>query len=163
MWVVGEADSGVWGREFDLVIMTGHAFQVIIEEELIRASLAAIRSALTQPCRFVFETRNPQVQAWESWMPDDVTEFLGPNGAVVRKWHEIETVEGDVVSYGTTFTNPNWDQPVIIRSFQRFYSADAVSSFLSDTGLAIEEQFGDWDWQPLTDTSPEIITIARRA
>ena len=27
---------------------------------------------------------------------------------------------------------------------------------------AIEEQFGDWDGQPLTATSPEIITLARR-
>jgi hypothetical protein len=31
-----------------------------------------------------------------------------------------------------------------------------LSSFLSDAGLAIAEQFGDWDAQPLTDVSPEI-------
>jgi hypothetical protein len=37
-----------------------------------------------------------------------------------------------------------------------------LSSFLSGAGLVIEEQFGDWDRSPLTDTSPEIITIARR-
>jgi hypothetical protein len=36
-----------------------------------------------------------------------------------------------------------------------------VSKFLSDAGLAIDEQSGDWDRQPLTDMSPEIITIAR--
>jgi hypothetical protein len=29
-------------------------------------------------------------------------------------------------------------------------------------GLAIEEQPGDWRRRPLPDTSPEIITIARR-
>jgi hypothetical protein len=38
-----------------------------------------------------------------------------------------------------------------------------LSSFLSDASLAIEAQFGNWDRQPLTDTSPEIITIARPA
>jgi hypothetical protein len=32
---------------------------------------------------------------------------------------------------------------------------------LIDAGMLIEEQFGDWDRQPLTDTCPEIITIAR--
>jgi hypothetical protein len=32
---------------------------------------------------------------------------------------------------------------------------------LADAGFAIEAQFGDWDRSPVTDTSPEIITIAR--
>ncbi len=44
----------------------------------------------------------------------------------------------------------------------RFLDPEALSSFLSGAGLTIEEQFGDWTRRPLTDTSPEIITIARR-
>jgi hypothetical protein len=80
----------------------------------------------------------------------------------VRKWHEIEAVDGDIVSYTNTFTSHGWERPLITRSAQRFLDADSLSSFLSAAGLAIEEQFGDWDRQPLTDASPEIITIARR-
>lgn len=45
----------------------------------------------------------------------------------------------------------------------RFVERQTLSAFLSGAGLTIEEQFGDWDQQPLTDTSPEIITIARKA
>ena len=161
-WVLGDAASGAWDQEFDLVVMTGHAIQVIMEDEEIEASLAAIRSALTEHDRFVFETRNPLVRAWESWTPDNVVEVIDATGAVVRKWHEIETVDGDVVSYTNTFTSPGWDRPQILRGRQRFLNVDRLSSFLSAAGLAIEEQFGDWDHQPLTDTSPEIITIARR-
>lgn len=48
------------------------------------------------------------------------------------------------------------------RGSLRFLDGDALSAFLSDAGLVVEEQFGDWTRQPLTDTSPEIITIARR-
>ncbi len=44
----------------------------------------------------------------------------------------------------------------------RFLDADALSAFLSGAGLAIEEQFGDWNGRSLTGTSPEIITIARK-
>ena len=40
---------------------------------------------------------------------------------------------------------------------------DALTAFLSDAGFAIEQQYGDWERQPLTDTSPEIITIATAA
>ncbi|MDP9370923.1 MAG: SAM-dependent methyltransferase, partial [Chloroflexota bacterium] len=37
-----------------------------------------------------------------------------------------------------------------------------LSAFLAGAGLVIEEQFGDWTGAPLTETSPEIITIARK-
>ena len=44
----------------------------------------------------------------------------------------------------------------------RFLPADSLARFLTDADLEIEEQFGDWSGQPFTETSPEIITIARR-
>ena len=96
-------------------------------------------------------------------MPDHASEFLGPDGALVRTWREIDTVDKNVVSYTTTYSCSRWEQPRTARSSLRFLDADSLSSFLSQAGLAIEEQFGDWDRQPLTDASPEIITIARRA
>ena len=36
-----------------------------------------------------------------------------------------------------------------------------VDHQFSDAGLAIEDQFGDWARQPVTEASPEIITVAR--
>ena len=36
-----------WQREFDAIVMTGHAFQVLVDDDEIRAALVAIRSALT--------------------------------------------------------------------------------------------------------------------
>ncbi len=162
-WIIGEAASGAWDQEFDLIVMTGHAIQVIMGDGEIEATLAAVRSALTEHGRFVFETRNPLVRAWESWLPQNVVEAVDATGVVVRKWHEIETVEGDVVSYTNTFTSPSWDRPRILPGRQRFLDVKSRSSFLSAAGLAVEEQFGDWDRQQLTDTNPEIITIARRS
>lgn len=44
----------------------------------------------------------------------------------------------------------------------RFLDVAALSSFLSAAGLVAEERFGDWASGPLTDASPEIITIAKR-
>jgi hypothetical protein len=90
-------------------------------------------------------------------------EVVGTAGSVVRMTREVETpVSGDAVSFTTTFTGPGWDRPQASRSTLRFLDRGVLSSFLSGAGLVIEEQFGDWDRSPLTDTSPEIITIARR-
>ncbi|MFI1396091.1 hypothetical protein [Streptomyces sp. NPDC020681] len=36
--------------------MTGHAFQVLVEDDELRTALAAVRSALTGEGRFAFET-----------------------------------------------------------------------------------------------------------
>jgi SAM-dependent methyltransferase len=161
-WILGDLASVDWEQEFDLVVMTGHAFQVFVEDDELRASLAAIRSVLTEDGRFAFETRNPLVRAWEGWTHNPV-EVARTAGVVVQMAEEVETpVDGNIVSFTMTFTSPSWDPPQVSRSTLRFLDADSLSSFLSDAGLAIEEQFGDWDRQPLTDTSPEIITIASR-
>jgi diguanylate cyclase (GGDEF)-like protein/PAS domain S-box-containing protein len=163
-WILGDLAAVDWDQEFDLVVMTGHAFQVFIEDEQLRASLAVIRSALTADGRFAFDTRNPLVRTWEVWTPDSAVEVVCAAGAVVRMAHDVDTpVDGDVVSFTTTFTSSGWDRPQVSRSSLRFLDTGSLSLFLSEAGLAIEEQFGDWDRHPLIETSPEIITIARRA
>src|SRR5258708_37244866 len=58
-WVLSDLSSVAWDREFDLIVLTGHAFQEFLDDDAIRASLAAIRPALTDNGRFAFETRNP--------------------------------------------------------------------------------------------------------
>lgn len=162
-WVLGDLSSVDWDREFDLVVMTGHAFQEFVEDDDIHDSLVTIRSALTDGGHFAFETRNPQMRAWEHWETDYTAEVTDVTGAVVRSEHQVETpVEGDIVRFTTTFTSPGWDRPQVSRGMLRFLDEDSLSSFLFNAGLVIDEQFGDWDRQPLTDTSPEIITIARK-
>ena len=161
-WVHGDLVSVDWRREFDLVVMTGHAFQVFVQDDQLRASLAAIRSALTDNGLFVFETRNPLARGWEAWTPDNAVEIVR-SGSVVRMAHQVETpVVGGVVSFTTTFSSPSWERPLVSRSTLRFLDVDSLSHFLTGAGLIIVEQFGDWDRQPLTDSSPEIITVARR-
>jgi SAM-dependent methyltransferase len=162
-WVLGDLASFSERERFDLVVMTGHVFQVLVEDRQLRGSLAAIRSVLGDNGRFAFETRNPLCRAWESWTPDDVVE-INVGGTVVQMRHEVTTpVKADLVRFTTTFESPRWQHPRVSRSTLRFLDAGRLPAFLSDAGLAIEEQFGDWDRQPLTATSPEIITIARPA
>ena len=144
--------------------MTGHAFQVLVEDRDLRAALAAIRSALTDDGCFAFETRNPLVREWERWTPDKFAEVTDADGAVVRMSREVQTpIQGDRVSFTHTFTSPHWDHPQVSRSTLRFLDANSLRSFLSDAGLEIEEQYGDWNRQSLTASSPEIITFAKRA
>ena len=163
-WILADLASVSWEREFDLIVMTGHAFQEFVEDDELRTALAAIRSALTEDGRLAFETRNPLVRAWEHWATEYTTQVTDSTGAVVRNECEVEIpIEGDIVRFSHRFTSPSWRQPQVSHGTLRFLDVDSLSSFLAGAGLAIEQQFGDWDRSPLTDTSPEIITIARRA
>lgn len=163
-WIVGDLTSVGWDREFDLVVMTGHAFQEFVADDELRTALAAIRVALTEGGRFAFETRNPLARAWERWTPEHGVDFTDPAGNGVRWEADVATpVDGDIVRGTSTYKSDRWDRPQVSHSSLRFLDALSLSTFLTQAGLAIEEQFGDWDRSPLTDASPEIITIARRA
>ena len=160
-WVLGDLRSIAWVDQFDLVVMTGHAFQALIEDDELRTSLAAIRVALTKDGRVAFETRNPLARAWERWTPESAVEVTDTEGTTVRITTQVEApFDGSTVSFTHIFTSLAWPKPQISRSTLRFLDANLLSSFLIQAGFVIEEQFGDWDRQPLTDTSPEIITLA---
>ena len=83
-WVLSDAASARFDGEFDLALMASHAFQNFITDDDLRASLAAIRTALVDGGRFAFETRNPLVRAWESWNPGNPFEVVDADGTVLR-------------------------------------------------------------------------------
>jgi hypothetical protein len=84
----------------DLAIMTGHVAQIIRDDEVWSATLAAIREALGPGGRLAFESRNPLARPWTAWTPrvscrrvDD--EVAGP----VEVWFQNPKVDGNLVRY----------------------------------------------------------------
>ncbi len=105
----GEA-GGPYEDEFDLVVMTGHAFQVFLTDDEVREFLAAVRRALTDDGRFVFETRNPAVRGWEAWNPERVRTVDGPGGRRATCVHRLESVEGDLLRLPRRGLGQAWEQ-----------------------------------------------------
>jgi SAM-dependent methyltransferase len=162
-WVAGAAADAAWDREFDLATMTGHAFQCLVGDEELRASLAAVRAALREGGRFAFETRHPQARAWEDWNPSNASEVVDAAGRRVRVWHQVERVVGDVVTFTETIGGPDGAVLRVDRASLRFLDVPALGAFLAGAGFAVEDQYGDWHRGPVTGESREIVTIARRA
>ncbi|MYX96154.1 methyltransferase domain-containing protein [Streptomyces sp. SID486] len=164
-WVLGDVRVRRWRAEFDLVVMTGHAFQELVADEEIRVCLRAARAALKDGGRFVFETRNPEARAWERWTPDRVLRATAADGTPVRVWHEVQGggPRGDRVHFTETYAGPGWPGPRVNHGVLRFLDAGRLEGFLAEAGLAVADQYGDWDLSALTPGSPEIITVARKA
>lgn len=160
-WLLGDLRTRLWNGEFDLVTMTGHAFQALLGDEEVRAALRAVRCALGEGGRFVFETRNPAARPWQAWTPDRVREVADAHGRLVRVWHEIEDEpSGDRVTFTESFDSDDWPERRTSRATLRFLTPAALTRFLAEAGLRVDAQYGDWARGPLTATSPEIITLA---
>ncbi|MEU1008841.1 class I SAM-dependent methyltransferase [Streptomyces sp. NPDC005890] len=162
-WVLGDMRARLWQGEFELVVMTGHAFQVLTGDEDIRVCLRGVRAALADGGRFVFETRNPAARAWERWTPERVREISAADGSKVRVWHEVlDGPSWGRVHFTETYESDSWPTPRVSHSVLRFLDRETLQDFLGEAGLTVVEQYGDWERGPLTPTSPEIITVARR-
>ncbi|SED70040.1 Ubiquinone/menaquinone biosynthesis C-methylase UbiE [Streptomyces sp. 2231.1] len=164
-WVLGDTRVRRWEADFDLVVMTGHAFQALVRDQDIRHCLGGVRAALADDGRFVFETRNPAARGWERWTPERVHDITADDGTPVRVWHEVqdEDPERGLVRFTETFSGAGWPAPRVSRTTLRFLDAETLEGFLTEAGLAVVEQYGDWSRGPLTPTAPEIITVVGRA
>ncbi len=161
-WVEGTAADARWAAGFDLAVMTGHAFQCLVADDDLRASLAAIHAALRDGGRFAFETRHPQARAWIDWNPANGRDITGPGGRPLRFWHEVDSVAGGTVTFTSRAAEPGGTVVSAGRSILRFLGPPALDAFLGAAGFQVEAQYGDWDRTPVTTASREIITIARR-
>lgn len=154
-WVAGTADA-VTGQ-FDLIYMTGHAFQTILSDAEMTGFLQTVRCLLAPRGRFVCETRNPQ-QDWAArWHHTKVVE--GPNGAVkVQRW--VDDATAAQIRFTTRYFLPTGpkDSP----STLRFLTLDQIGQFAKAADLSVHCTFGDWQrgaFDP--DTSDEIICELR--
>jgi SAM-dependent methyltransferase len=163
-WTYGDLTSARFDQEFDLIIMSGHAFQVFLSDEELKQALLAIRAALTPDGRFVFETRNPGARQWDRWVPENAVEIDHPTGGKARMEHNVDLpVEGELVSFTTRFTAPTFEGVLESRSTLRFLDQVTLNRFLNEAGFTIDAQYGFWDRSPVTEMSPEIISVVRAA
>jgi SAM-dependent methyltransferase len=161
-WRLGAAAALPFVREFDLAVMMGHAFQCLVGDDELGASLAAIRRALVEDGRFAFETRNPLARAWEGWhgMTRDAVEASGRR---VRISYDVEKVAGDVVTFAETTSLADGTALRVDRASLRFLGAEELDAHLADAGLAVDVRYGGWQREPFVGDSAEIVTIARLA
>jgi SAM-dependent methyltransferase len=160
-WLLGDMSTVDWTAEFDLVIMTAHAFQELLTDDDIRVTLSGVRRALKPGGRFAFETRNPLVRAWDGWHSGGGFEITSSQGVPIHIEHAVHSEDDRIVVHlSETYTSELWPEPQVCTGEMRFISAARLAELLDESGFAIAAQFGNWDGSVLTDTSPETITIA---
>jgi len=164
-WFQGTAQAVRLGRSFDLIVLTGHAFQVFLTEADQRAVLETIATHLSPEGRFIFDTRNPAVEEWREWTPQESLRFVThPELGKVKAWNDAarDPATG-VVTYETHYQAVESGRHFSASSQIQFPSWEKLATLIEEAGLKTTEWLGDWHGSPWTPKSPEIIPIGRLA
>lgn len=163
-WVEGDARHVRLGRRFELVVLTGHAFQVFLTEADRRAVIETIAAHLAPGGRFVFDTRNPAAGEWREWTEERSRRTVDhPVHGVVEAWNEVaHDAETGIVTYRTLYRLAD---KTLLSADSRiaFPGKDEVERLLRDAGLVVEQWLGDWTGGGWTPGAPEIVPIGTLA
>jgi 2-polyprenyl-3-methyl-5-hydroxy-6-metoxy-1,4-benzoquinol methylase len=160
-WIAADARTMRLGRRFDVAIMTGHVFQIMLTDDDVAAVLATAREHLVPGGVLAFEARNPGARAWEQWTRERSTRTLCVElfGAVTVS-HEVVEVAGDIVRFTTRHELGASGETIETESSLRFLDAEAIADRVRAAGFGPIALHGDWDRSPVTPVSPEIIVVA---
>ncbi|BBH66912.1 methyltransferase type 11 [Actinoplanes sp. OR16] len=159
-WIEGSIGE-LGTREFDAAFLTGHVAQFFVTDQEWSSLLHAVRRALDEGGRLVFDSRDPEAAAWEQWNPDESWRsiVLG-DGGVVEAWTEVASVSGGVVSLAHHYRFSDGEK-LTSQETLRFRTAEELRASLHAAGFRVEQIYGGWGREPvgLSDDG-ELIVIA---
>lgn len=138
-WFHGEART-LPPLTVDLVTMTGNVAQVSLTDTEWKETLLAVRRVLRRGGRLVFETRNPEAQAWLGWNRQETHARVDtPEWGVVDGWCEVTDVHDALVSFRWTYVFERDGVVLTSDSTLRFRSREEMTDSLQDAGLVVQE------------------------
>jgi ubiquinone/menaquinone biosynthesis C-methylase UbiE len=163
-WVRSDAQTLDLGERFALVTMTGHAFQLLLDDAAVRAALASFRRSLEPGGLLAFETRNPATRPWQSWTREGTRIAIeAPDGEPYESWVEDPVAhDGELVTFTGAIHSLRTGRERTTRNTLRFIDPAHLRQLLAEADFTVEGWFGDWDSTPVTPSSPEVIVVARR-
>ena len=148
---------------FDLIYMTGHAFQALLTDDEAIAVLRTAHDHLAKDGRFAFESRNPARRAWLSWTPDQRKVVTTHQHGRVEEFHDTVADEHTgIVDVAHHYRLLDTGKLIVGHSRLRFVGQNHLTQLLTAANLAPIVWYGDWDRTSLTPTSHEIIAVTRR-
>jgi len=147
-WVQDFAQSYVSDKLFDLVIMTGNAFQVLLEDKDILETFSNMKRQLKPDGIIAFETRNPVIDWKKNW--NTVSNQKLPGGTVHIS-RRLLSMENNRMIFEHKYNFP--DEVLTSTSELRFTSAKEIQNFVIDSKLQVHKLLGDWNGELFNEKS----------
>jgi len=157
-WVESRAQTYRSEQRFDLILMTGHAFQTVLTDADALAVLETMRRHLKGHGRIAFESRNPRVD----WVGEWTARSRMLSGGQIRETLNITAADGEFISFQTSYRS--LDRTLRTSSTLRFSAREPIEGLITQSGLRVREVFGDWSAGPFEPArSREMIFIVELA
>jgi SAM-dependent methyltransferase len=161
-WIKSVGQTVRLPQRFDLIYMTGHAFQALLTDEDAVAVLRTARDHLAEDGLVAFETRNPARRAWLSWTPDKRRSAVTADHGAVEEFFDTKAEpDTGIVDLAAHYRFADTGETIVGRSRIRFIDLDHLKRLLAEASLAPVAWYGDWDRSPISATSREFIVVAR--
>lgn len=157
-WQQSTAQTYSSNKRYDLIIMTGHAFQALLTDIEIEGTFAMMATHLADGGRLVFESRNPEFDWLPVWNGNRTLHTVdGPvNEQIIYRGFKDQIMEFDM-NYKIQ------SDSFVSHSKIRFMPRSDIVGKLSEVGLAVESIYGDWQQQAFDRyKSKEMIFMAKR-
>lgn len=183
-WVEGDARTFDLGEQFRLIYLTGNAFQAFLTYSDQGALLQRARAHLHDEGLFAFETRNPRwstrANPGEGGRPqgeglfaflETLPEEEAGQGYIDKNGREVQVSRAQrydhvaQILHWTTYKRwreGDQEQTRRTRIAVRFTFPQELAALLHYNGFTILRQYGDWNLEPLSPTSPSIIVVCRK-
>lgn len=160
-WVEADARTFRSDQRFDLIVMTGHAFQCLLSDADQGALLATIARHLSPTGRFIFDSRNPAIEEWREWVPAESHRVIQhPRFGAVESWNDVEHDDATgIVTYQTFYKVPATGHTLNAASRIRFTPQEVIARHIVAAGLKVETWLGDWQGGPWHEGAKEIIPV----
>ena len=152
-WIDGTVMDIPVDQTFDVVFMTGHAFQCLLSDTDILDVFRTVKQRLSPGGKFLFESRNPDAKAWLNWTPDKETTFER-DGIPMKTIHQVLAVEGQMVSCRESYQNLRTGEIARSESTLRFSSEGDIIDLAMVADLTPKILARDWTGAM---TGPELI------
>lgn len=157
-WVQANAQGLDLGEGFDLVLMTGHAFQTLLTRADRMEVMRTMARHLVPGGRFYFDSRNPVARGWERWTPALTYRVLEhPTDGPIERWNEARMAAG-LVTYDTEYRFAD-GRALSAQSQIAFAAQVEIAEVIAEAGLVVDRWLGTYQEAAFQADSPEIIAV----
>jgi SAM-dependent methyltransferase len=165
-WVVADARTFHLQKQFPFIYMLENAFQFFLTREDQEALLARVREHLLPKGCFLFETRNPSPRNLLQVRRPEPQKFTTPDGGqlvVTEQQHYDPMTQIQHYTRYLKFLHPEGQQEEKTHhTALRYVFPQEIEALLYYNGFHILSRYGNWQQDPLTATSPEMIYVCQR-
>jgi SAM-dependent methyltransferase len=157
-----------WGYEelqgfsTDLVLMTSHVSQFIINTDEWNTLLSNAYEVLSTWWYILFDSKNSLLKPWENYIRENYNRTKDTKFWPVNMQIEVSKVKWNVITHDIHYTFLDTQEELISSNTLIYKTKEEIQQSLLANGFRIIKVYGDWKGKEYKDTNSEMIFLVQK-